>query len=283
MASKLFVGAGGCALKLSLTDAAKTRDRTTTLYRCTNEKGERLNVQFGKGLASLVPARVISFANRRDPAKTDRMVMVNAESNKAIASDLEDIMESVSKALYEGRNMFWSNKPVADLSYEEFVAGAGKIVKLNNLNGERQIGVKTRAGNKIHPATRFFKLDKDAESQKFTTRRVAQFEGSGRNYEAILACHLDVYTNYQQSRPTFGIFLTATDCYLKDPKDGIVGAATIAEADCVEFDDVDELEELEETVVLTSTGDDVTSSDMGGKRSASAEGFTPSKRQMRAV
>jgi len=277
--ARLFIGSGDCGARLSMTDPAKTRDRTTTLYRCTNERGDRVNVQFGKGVSTMVPARVISFANRRDPTKTDRMVMVNAESKKQIASDLEDIMATVSKCLYDGRTMYWSGKPVADLSYDEFTAGMTKVVKMNNLNGEKQIGIKTRPGNKINPPTRFFKLDKDEETGKVTTRKVAQFEGSGRNYEAILTCHLDVYTNYQQSRPTYGIFLTCTDCYLKDPKEGPGGAsASIAEADCVVFDDLEHMVEAEEEVVLTSTGDDIAT---GGKRGADAEGFVPSKRQMR--
>ena len=279
MSAKLFIGSGDCSIKLNLTDPAKTRDRTTNLYRVTNAQGARVGLQFGKGLSTLVPARVISFANRKDPARTDRMVMVNAESNKAVAADLEEITKQVAKTLYEGRTMFWSNKPVAELSWDDFMVGAGRVIKVNNMNGEKQVGIKTRLANKIHPATRFFKLEKNAETGSMAARKVANFEGSGRNYEAILACHLDVYTNYQSNRPSFGIYLTCTDCYLKDPAEGTGAAVTIAEADCVSFDDGIEIEELSEEVVLTATGDEV----CGDKRPASAmaDGFTPSKRQTR--
>jgi hypothetical protein len=279
MSSRLYIGSGKCDKALNLTEPTKTRDRTTSLYRCLSEKGEKVNVQFGSGIKTMVPARVISFASRRDPSKTDRMIMVNAEKNKTIASDLEAIQATVAKTLYDGRTMFWGGKPVSDLSFDDFMVGASKIVKTNNLNGEKQIGVKTRYANKIHPATRFFKIDEDEASGKKSTRKVVDFEGSGRNYEAVLACHLEVYTNYQSNRPTFGIYLTCTDCYLKDPiGGGMAAAATIAEGDCVSFDDVDSFDEIDESVVLTSTGDDI---DVGQKRNANATGFTPSKRQTR--
>lgn len=275
--ARFFVGSGKCDGRLSLTEPSKTRDRTTSLYRVLNDKGNKVNVQFGTGMKSMTPARVISFASRRDPTKTDRMIMVNAETNKKIAGDLEAISKSIATTLYEGRNMYWPSKPVSELSFEEFMIGAGKVVKTNNLSGEKQIGIKTRYANKIHPATRFFKVDQNDDG-KMVSRKVVDFDGSGRNYEAVLCCHLEVYTNYQSNRPTFGIYLTCTDCYLKDPKDGgVAAAAGIAESDCVVFDDAEDLEEAEDELVLTTTGDEV----VGDKRSASASGFTPSKRQTR--
>ena len=294
--SRFFIGNGSPVGSVTLSEPNKTKDKSVTLYKCLNDEGKRLSVQFGKGTQSLVGCKVISFQDQRDNSKTKRIIFVNAERNPKVATDIEALMDKVCEVLHDGRAMYWPGKNLSSLKSADLRTCASAVLKNNKVTDETEALVKCRDATKMNPGTQFYKMsfEEDAKGKKrMVKKEIVDFGDSSRSYEGLVSCQLGVYTGFQNKSPTWGIYLTASEAYLSDPEgESPGGMKSLAASETITLDDEGD-DAIEVTVdparlLVSSMGDqevdedDLRSEDsasVGGKRSATAPGFTPSKKQ----
>ena len=217
MSSTIYTLGEGASKDISeqgfvVVDGRKLSDKSTTIYRIQSKSKQPIVLQFGKQWSSRVNGNYVRF--KPDNKKEEQSIcFVNAEEDVSMRKDLEEIVKLVGKTLFRSKEAYWQGRCDDKMSFDQFMKLRSNNVKANSVTSNMEFTLKAQ------PWSKFLKVDaveNDSGNYKLEVEgRIKEFQATSTPFEGLVSTTVNVYVGFNGQSPSWGIYLTVRDAYIK--------------------------------------------------------------------
>lgn len=215
-------------------DGRKLSDKSTTIYRIQTKGKQAVVLQFGQKWSSRVNGSFVRFVDDKKKKGEQSICFVNAEEDVSMRKDLDEIVKLVGKTLFRSKEAYWQGRCDDKMSFDQFMKLRSTNVKANSVTSNMEFTLKAQ------PWSKFLKVDaieNDSGNFKLEVEgRIKEFQATSTPFEGLVSTLVNVYVGFNGQSPSWGIYLTVRDAYVKPvPRERKERQVSIKAEDCDEI------------------------------------------------